>query len=1025
MPVDDQAFAFTAGKLRALHNPKNPAAFRELGGLQGLAVGLRTNLLAGLDADETTLGGEASPETRNTSTSTKEGLSPSPGLHSAQTTAVEVPLPRPPKSGLFVTRKQAFLDNTLPTKKHPTFPQLLWMTYNDPVLFLLTAAAAVALAIGLYQSLEAEREPGTSSVQWVESVAILVAVFVIVIVGAGNDWEKLRQFQKLNKKQLEREVKVLRSGAPRLILISDVLVGDVLQLEPGDVVPADGILIDGYNVICDESTVTGESDAIHKQPGGDVFRALVEGRREPDPLDPGLDPFLLSGTKVMEGIGTCLVTSTGLNSTYGKILDTLDDDRELTPLQQRLTVLAKRIAWSGASLTILLFVALFIKFLAGLPHSTQSPAEKGQVFIDILIISLTVLVIAVPEGLPLAVTLSLAYASTRMLKEHNLVRRLQACEAMGNATNICSDKTGTLTQNDMRVVAGTVGSSLRFVDELSPSAAGKESSNGAPKEEQKPGGSGEVTGALAADVRSLLKQSLALNTTAIERSCEGQLFAGSGTETALLRFARERLAMGPLELERSSERVTQVIPFNAERQCMTTVVEVPSESKPRYRALIKGASEVLLARCSQVVQDPARGTSTVNMSPEDRRRLADTIEAYSSQALRTISLAYSEFSPRPLEEGGAPAPAGKTSFEGEDLSQNLVFLAVVGIHDPLRPGVPAAVQACRNAGITVRMVTGDNIKTARAIAEQSGILETDSAHDIVMEGSEFRALSDAQLDEKLPRLKVVARSSPGDKQRLVLRLKEKGEIVAVTGDGTNDVAALSAADVSFSMGGLSGTEVAREASSIILMNDDFACVVKALMWGRTVNDSVKKFLQVSVGLSRSAALPGSPGFLHLAKLRQCLRPSFFIQPSPVAENIILLTQPGPPWKQFQITITITSVLAAFVSSIANPNEQSILTAVQLMWVNLFQDTMAALALATDKPQRRVLHRKPEPRSAPLISTAMWKTVIGQSVYQLAVTLVLYFAGDRILSYTTDLQEMQLATLVFNTYVWLQIFNMYK
>jgi P-type Ca2+ transporter type 2C len=834
---DGSKFAFSPEQLRGLHNPKNLTVFRAFGGLHGLERGLRTNRHSGLNGDEVTIDSVASFDGMLVTLSTgtlKEG----PEVAAQKTTQSG----KPPAEELFVDRKRVFLDNHLPTKRQLSFLQLIWMTYNDPVLFLLTAAAAVSLAIGISQTFVTDHTPDNPPLEWVEGVAILIAIFIIVVVGSVNDWEKQRQFRKLNKKQLEREVKVIRSGVSKLISISEVLVGDVVHLEPGDVIPADGILISGHNITCDESTATGESDLVHKSFGDEVFHGLVDRTVSQDPVNPGPDPFILSGTTVREGIGTFLVTATGINSTYGRILMSLQDEPELTPLQARLNVLAKYIAIVGGVSALLLFVVLFIKFLASLPHSSQTPAVKGQNFVHIVIIALTVLVIAVPEGLPLAVTLSLAFASTKMLKDHNLVRHLRACETMGNVTNICSDKTGTLTQNKMVVVAGAVNPDLQFHDEHStsistPNSAGEDT-------EVKSVPPDKFVGTLAPAVKSVLVQSIALNSTAFEgENCES--FIGSDTESALLMFALDYLGMGPLRIERSNETITQQIPFSAARQCMATVVQLPS-SKCKYRVFIKGASEVLLAKCSRIIQDPTKGSSDIEMSTQDRQSLVEIIDNYASQSLRTISLAYRDFhppSPTDEETTQDKTARDKTDFTLDYLVQGLVFLGVVGIRDPLRPGVTEAVLTCQKAGVTVRMVTGDNLQTAKAIAYQCGIL-SDNESDIAIEGAQFRTLSQPEMDQVIPRLKVLARSSPEDKQSLVIRLKEMGEIVAVTGDGTNDASALSAADVSFSMGGLSGTEVARQASSIILMNDDFSCIVKAIMWGRAVNDSIKKFLQV-------------------------------------------------------------------------------------------------------------------------------------------------------------------------------------
>ncbi|KAH8901093.1 calcium-translocating P-type ATPase [Thozetella sp. PMI_491] len=903
-------FAFSAKQLGTLHNPKNLAAFLQYGGIGGLAKGLHTSATKGIGCE---------PEDTAVVHPPGEGQARS-GTHSTDASSPTL------LEGEFRTpRRAAFLDNRLPTKKQPSFPHLVWGAYNDPVLFLLTAAAAVSLAIGLYQTFSLVHTVSNPPVEWVEGVAILVAVVIVVLAGLVNDWEKQRQFRKLNQKQLERDVRVVRLGSSRLMPSSEVLVGDIIHLEPGDVVPADGVLVDGHKVMCDESIATGESELVHKTPGDAALQALRGQRGQPEPeLLPGRDVFMLSGTKVMEGVGTFLVTATGVNSTYGKILASLKEDDQPTPLQARLSVLAKYISWTGGVIATLLFLALFIRFLATLPHDSRLPAEKGKSFVDIVIISLTVLVIAVPEGLPLAVTLSLAYATTRMLKDHNLVRQLKSCEIMGNATNICSDKTGTLTQNKMTVVVGTVGKTLEFQDKSS-----------------------DVT---KADTK------------------DGS-FVGSNTESALLNFAKSYLDMAQVDLERSKQKIVQLIPFNSSRQCMAVVLQLPSSDM--YRVFVKGAPEVLLSKCNSVITNPASGIASTELRPGDREHISSTIARYADQALRTISLAYRDFQHDPTADGAeGRLSATKPDFTLHFLLQDLVFLGLMGIRDPLRPGVADSVHTCQRAGVTVRMVTGDNLHTAKAIAKQCGIMSGDGS-DVAMEGVAFRALDDSGMDRVVPSLKVIARSTPGDKRKLVIYLRAKGEIVAVTGDGTNDASAMSAADVSFSMGGVEGTEVAREASSIILLTDDFTCIVRAIMWGRAVNDSVKKFLQ------------------------------------------------------FQITITVTSVVLAFVSAISNSSEESVLTPVQLMWINLFQDTLAALALATDRPQKRVLDREPEARTAPLINIPMWKTISGQSLYQLTVTFVLYFAGPRIFPYGTEDEVQQVETLVFNAYVCMQIGNMYN
>ena len=944
----EDKFAFSPAQLDGLLNPKSLSAYRALGGLAALERGLRTNRRSGLSVDETVLEGYAPLQVvRTGGTASNPSFAPHQSHLRRVLTFAEQPAGRP-----FADRKAVFLDNTIPYKKLVSFWWLLWMAYNDYVLFVLTVAAVISLAIGCYQAFSSPLSPTNPRVQWVEGVAIITAIIIIVTVGAVNDYERQRQFSKLDKKKRDREVKVIRSGKSQIIPVFDVLVGDIVHLEPGDMIPADGIFIDGYNVRCDESSITGESRLIHKTAGDEVLDDMEDQVIDQEEDEPqGIDPFIISGTKVAEGVGTYLVTATGVNSSHGKIIASLHEEPGFTPLQVKLNHLAKLIAKSGGVAAVLLFVVLFIKFLVQLRHSTDTPAVKGQQFLNILIISLTVLVIAVPEGLPLAVTLALAFASNKMLKDHNLVRQLKACETMGNATCICSDKTGTLTQNKMTVVTGTFGTQLKFDDALSVEEKSVHSALSVV----------DFVGRLADDVKEVLKQSILINATAFEGEVDGrQTFIGSQTETALLSFARAYLGMGPLNIERSNVKTVQIIPFDASRQSMGVVVAL---GMGHYRLYVKGASEVILRKCTRVIRDPSQDFSDVEMSAASIEYLRQTIDDYASRSLRTISLAYRDFDQWPRAE------KFESGLEPDVPFEDLVFFGVAGIQDPLRVGAHDAVKACQRAGVVVRMVTGDNILTAKAIAEQCGILSVPDG-DTAMEGSQFRNLSEAEMDEAIPHLKVLARSSPEDKRTLVRRLKEMGETVAVTGDGTNDALALKAADVGFSMG-ISGTEIAREASSIVLMDDNFASIVKSIMWGRAVNDAVKQFLQ------------------------------------------------------FQITVSITSVMLTFVSAVANSVEQSVLTAVQLMWINLFQDTMAALALATDPPTRSVLLRNPDPKSAPLINIAMWKMIFGQSLYQLAVTLILYFAGAAILSYHTDLQTAQLQTLIFNTYVWMQIFNMYK
>lgn len=924
--VENNPFGFAPGHLNKLFGPKSLPAFRALGGLRGVERGLQTNLESGLSVDE------AGVPARVTFDEAVSGTI----NHTEKAQAPQG------DSKAFDDRIRVYGKNVLPAKKATPLWRLMWNAYNDKVLILLTIAAVISLALGLYESLGVSHPAGSPpAVDWIEGVGIIAAIIIVVAVGSLNDWQKERAFVKLNAKKDDREIKVVRSGKSFMINIYEVLVGDVIHLEPGDLIPVDGIFIEGHDLKCDESSATGESDAIKKTPGDQVMKALESGNMHKE-----LDPFIISGAKVLEGVGTFVCTSVGVHSSFGKIMMSVRTEMETTPLQKKLEGLAMAIAKLGSAAAGLLFTVLFIRFLVSLSWDTRTPTEKAFTFLDILIVTVTIIVVAVPEGLPLAVTLALAFATTRLVKENNLVRILRACETMGNATTICSDKTGTLTTNKMTVVAGTFGTS-RFAKSDNNDGDEKSLSQWASD--------------LSTSAKDLLIQSVAINSTAFEGDDGGDTgFIGSKTETALLQLAKDHLGMQSLSEIRANEETVQMMPFDSTKKCMGAVIRLRSGA---YRLLLKGASEILLGYCTSKADIAT--LEQQSMSGSDREALQATIDSYAKKSLRTIGLVYCDYAQWP--------PAGVETEDGHitlsSVLHDLVFFGLVGIQDPVRPGVPEAVKKAQKAGIVVRMVTGDNSLTAQAIAKECGILVGEG---IVMEGPDFRVLSDEAMNETLPKLQVLARSSPEDKRILVTRLKALGETVAVTGDGTNDAPALKAADVGFSMG-IAGTEVAKEASAIVLMDDNFASIIVALKWGRAVNDAVQKFLQ------------------------------------------------------FQITVNITAVLLAFISGVSSSDFTSVLTAIQLLWVNLIMDTFAALALATDPPTEKILDRPPQPKSAPLITTNMWKMIIGQSIFQLAITITLYFAGQTILGYdaNNENQMKELDTIVFNTFVWMQIFNQFN
>ncbi|KAI8072590.1 PMCA-type calcium-translocating P-type ATPase [Gongronella butleri] len=980
-------FAFTPIQLSALMDPKNLPLLVTYNGLQGIARGLHADIVNGLPIDP-------SSEHIDKRVQLDDVKEPSSQQNAASSASLSPSTATTP----FDTRAAVFGHNVLPPVKSKNIFQLMWMAFNDKTLILLTVAAVVSLAVGLYEDLTTVEYDAQGNkiagVRWVEGVAIIVAVLIVILVGSINDFQKERQFRKLNAKNEDREVKVTRDGLTRMVSIHQILVGDIIHLEPGDIVAADGIFIEGHNLKCDESAATGESDAVRKQ-NWEVCQRLANAHKDSGVADgagdsdtnekkPSTsesskstpDPFILSGSKVIEGVCTYLVTGVGIHSYNGRTMMALRTENQTTPLQEKLNGLASMIAKLGSCAGLAMLVAVLIRYFVGW-KATGPPSHATEIVqdvMDIVIVVVTIIVVAVPEGLPLAVTLALAYATQRMLKDNNLVRVLAACETMGNATTVCSDKTGTLTQNKMSVVAGSFGTSFRFSKDV-------------PEDRKDLIPLGNVAAKLPPSVLRMAHESIAINSTAFEtKDDNGQLLlVGNKTETALLSFAQET-GSEHHETIRTRYPVEQVFPFSSTRKAMATVVRIPSPNGPDvYRAFVKGASEILVHHCSKIVSlrhhhqhaqndgnSENHGSASVNVPltrsllQEDTDRMERIIKSYASRSLRTIGLAYCDFEQWPPAQY---ASSHGSSDQGEEVDvpfdvlideQQLVLLGVVGIEDPLRPGVKEAVKACQQAGVFVRMVTGDNMMTAKSIAKQCGIY---TSGGIVMEGPVFRNLPPTEMDAILPRLQVLARSSPEDKQILVGRLQELGDIVAVTGDGTNDGPALKLADVGFSMG-IAGTEVAKEASSIILMDDNFSSIVKAIMWGRCVNDAVKKFLE------------------------------------------------------FQLTVNVTAVILTFISAVVSDNQKSVLTAVQLLWVNLIMDTFAALALATDPPTIELLHRAPEPRSSPLITFTMWKMIIGQSIFQVIVTLVLLYSD--ILAY--DSEDMILQTIVFNTFVFCQIFN---
>ena len=813
-------------------------------------------------------------------------------------------------------------------------------------------------------------------------------MLIVAIVTASNDYNKQKQFEKLNDEaEGRRSAQVLRDGELHTLPITELVVGDVVALETGASVPADGVLLRADSVKVSEASITGETNDVKKSPAD------------------GQDAFLLSGTQLTSGTCQYVVTAVGEHSVSGAIMKGATAEEEETPLQVKLGRLVHFIMYAG----VLAAAGTFIAMMA--VNATKSPIKPwGPWTIKSIIYAVTVVVVAIPEGLPLAVTMSLAYSTMKMLKDNNLIRRLMACETMGCATDICSDKTGTLTQNRMTVAALYVAGAC--FDELPHQA---------PTQNDKVATTA-VWEALPTGARALLRDALAANSTATLRDMEKRaVIEGAGPSTGAVTAASKEVfgsktegaglllveALGfPFAKARTGAtageaQLLKQYPFSSERKMMTTLI---SRSDGAVVQLTTGGSDMVLARCDAELLVAAFPTSPAPteatpggavaaplpraspLTAEGKAAFTGVINKFAGQSLRTVAVAVRQW------PSSAALPAGWEESAAALESEGLTLFALLGIKDPLRPEVKGAVAACQRAGITVRMCTGDNVMTARAIATECGIFSASAGH-IVMEGPTFRALTPATLDAALPRLTVLARSSPNDKNCLVRRIngnlpdgKEEWEkdhpghswdterdlllpgykeewtaarkhpsgavykgVVGVTGDGTNDAPALKAADVGLAMG-IAGTDVAKGAAAIIILDDSFLSITKSVLWGRSVAANVQKFLQ------------------------------------------------------FQLTVNVVALVLTFVSACTGIEPP--LNPIMMLWVNLIMDTLGALALATEAPDPRFMEREPVAHTASLVSPRMWRFVFGHSALQLFITLGIVFAGTQIVLGPDHLTQLQ-------------------
>jgi len=795
-------------------------------------------------------------------------------------------------------RKKNFGVNKIEEEPQEPLWKLMWEALQDPTLIFLSCAAIFSLFIAVF----VER----SAYGWLEGVAILFAVFVVVMVGAVNDYQKEKQFRELNAKKDDVTITVFRDGKTIPVSTFNLVVGDVVLLSTGDITPADGIVLGRNDLEINEKMLTGETVMKKKSATYEIQGSSVKS-----------SPTLFAGTFVQAGQGRMLVVAVGTNTYQGTMEQKMKEaEQGRSILQKKLDAMTDLITsvsmYVSIALVLILCARMFYAFqtkkccMESWDHKIHWSELLGFV-----ITGITIFVVAVPEGLPLAVTIALAFSVKKMLKDQNLVRHLSACETMGGATTICSDKTGTLTTSRMTVVKMWVGgSSYSNLDTVAQDI---------PKMAERV--------AVSSVVNTLFK-------TEIKREQGRLIYHGNDTECALLILAGQlgHGYEGIRAKHRDDAPGRKVYTFSSDRKRMSTVVDI--DGAPT--AFTKGAAEIVAGLCTRYY------TKEGELRPIDealRGNVEKAISDFADEGLRTICVT------------SRVLPAGIDLEVQDDVEKDLCLVCLVGIEDPLRAEVPGAIVDCKRAGIVVRMVTGDNIQTARAIAKKCGIVTPEDPPSAVMDGKTFREtvcdrhgeIIQDQFDKVWPTLRVLARSTPLDKHVLVSGIQESlalngvRQTVAVTGDGTNDAPALKKADVGFAMG-IQGTEVAKSASDVIIMDDNFVSIVAAVKWGRCVYDNICKFLQ------------------------------------------------------FQLTVNITACSLACVG--AAILTESPLSAIQMLWVNLIMDSFASLALATEDPNSALLDRKPYPRDQAVLSQTMVRNMVCHAVWQLLILSGLIFGlGD--------------------------------
>lgn len=737
--------------------------------------------------------------------------------------------------------------------KKKSFMSIFIGNMNDKTLILLFFAALLSLAIGIYKIIEDH-----DTYAWMEGGSIMLAVVIILLLSSINEYSQENLFTKLDKKSKNFRVKIFKNNVMDTLKSNELIVGDIIYLEPGDLVPADcGIITEDY-VITDESMISGESENINKSLN--------------------TDPILISGTYVIEGSAKAIVLRVGTESTKGKIIQDMNLKEKKTPLEIKVEELANYLAKKAFLVAMILLVSHLLKL------TYYGNGYKIRKILELIIESISIVVMAVPEGLPMAITLALSFATKRMLKDNNLVRDISACETMNNVNYICTDKTGTLTHNIMTVRQVFVNDEICQLND--------------------PNGADLFAHIKGNVIYDLTMKNMIINSSSFENS-EG-IYIGSKSESAILKIMKDHKI--DYNFIRREFEVIRRQPFSSTHKYMSSMIKY----KNKYFVFFKGAPEKIAELCTSELKQE-------NKTFFNGTGLHKFIKNSDKKCYRTIAYSYAvinHFDPEAINLG----------------KYECTFLCAIAMEDPLRPNVQEEIKKCTLAGINVIMLTGDKMAMAENVATKIGIL---TPQFISTTGNQIRHMSDFALEEIIHKIRLVARASPHDKKRFVEILQKSNNTVAVTGDGTNDGPALKTANVGFGMG-LSGTDIAKEASSIIIMDDNFSSIVKSIMWGRCINRSVRKFIQ------------------------------------------------------FQLTTTITTIVIAIISSLSSRSGYSAFSPLKLLWINIIMDTFAALALSTDKPNHDLLRRKPEPKNVPIITSRMKWFIFSASFFQFFIISLLYY-----------------------------------